>query len=78
MAKRTDGPKRHRAYIWPWRGAGSNITFDTTLYAVLAEEDLPPGEQPDALLLVRAPAAQYPAVAEEAMRHPEFRDGDPR
>lgn len=59
-------------------GAAGNIAFDAALYAVLAEDDLPLGKRPEALLAARTPAAQHPAVAEEAARHPGFRDGDPR
>lgn len=44
----------------------------------LAEEDLPPDEQPDALLVARTPAVQHLTFAEEVTRHPEFRDGGPR
>jgi amino acid transporter len=44
----------------------------------IAEEDLPADEQPESLLAARAPAVQHPTVAEEAMRHPEPRDGDTR
>lgn len=40
----------------------------------VAEDDLPLGEQPEALLAARAPSVQRPTIAEEVARHPGITD----
>jgi hypothetical protein len=73
MAARQNAPAPGRV-----EGAAGTIAFDAALYAVLAEDDLPPGKRPEAVLAAGMPAAQHPAAAEEAAGHPGFRGGDPR
>jgi amino acid transporter len=40
----------------------------------VAEDDLPLGEQPEALLTARATSVQHPTIAEEVAQHPEISD----
>jgi hypothetical protein len=40
----------------------------------VAEDDLPLGEQPEALLTARATSVQHPRIVEEVAQHPEISD----
>jgi amino acid transporter len=45
------------------------------LGSFVTEEDLPPSEQPSALLSARAASVQHPTIAEEVVDHPEIAKG---
>ena len=63
--------------VWIVLGIGLYVYYRTNspekiaaLGSFLAEEDLPPDEQPASLLAGRTPSVQHPTVAEEAAEHP--------